>query len=592
MEVMRTRNWNRFICLAAWFSLLMLGTSQAEVIVDVSITEPAHHLAQVTLTLPVTKQNSLILQLPTWRTGNYRILNLANGIRLFSASADGQALEWRKVDKSSWQIDAVAGKQVTVSYQVYANELGKRTRHIDDSHAFLDASTLVMYNEKLRTEAYILNFDVPNQWQLASGLAQGTHAKQLIADNYDVLADSPIEVGIQQVYKFKVENRDYSLVIWGAGNYDGQKMVDDLAIMVKQASAIWHDYPFSRYVFMVHATSGEKGATEHVNSTIIQRSRFQFHDRKDYLGFLLTAAHEFVHTWNVKQYRPEGLFPYDYQNENYSNLEAQLLLRGELMTVKEFCDELAKQIEEFQHKPGRAFQSVAQSSFDKWIEQGGDYDNNFSVNIYDEGFMVSWQLDMDLLVNSKGARSFRDVHHALYKDYRLPYAFNEQDVLTILQQQSGSDYRAWWQQHVHGRVNPDFNQLLASVGLEMSHGTDDKQIAWSGISTKHEQQGVIISKIEKDSPAWLAGLAVGDIIVAVNELRLNETDLTKRLLNFKPNETINISYFRRDQLAQAQLTLVAAPKDKLSIRPVKAPTEQQKLLFKAWTSLDFSSEIK
>ncbi|TMN94298.1 peptidase M61, partial [Pseudoalteromonas sp. S407] len=90
--------------------------------------------------------------------------------------------------------------------------------------------------------------------------------------------------------------------------------------LVKTGDVIWDDYPYQRYVFMVHSTSGARGATEHLNSTIIQRHRDKFAKREDYLGFIATAAHEFIHTWNVKAYRPEGLVPYDYLAPNYSRL--------------------------------------------------------------------------------------------------------------------------------------------------------------------------------------------------------------------------------------------------------------------------------
>ncbi|HBF45198.1 MAG TPA: hypothetical protein DDW91_01290, partial [Shewanella frigidimarina] len=41
---------------------------------------------------------------------------------------------------------------------------------------------------------------------------------------------------------------------------------------------------------------------------------------EDYLRFISTASHEFIHTWNVKAYRPQGLVPYDYQSENMTDL--------------------------------------------------------------------------------------------------------------------------------------------------------------------------------------------------------------------------------------------------------------------------------
>jgi predicted metalloprotease with PDZ domain len=415
------------------FTLIVgfINVASAEVVVKITITEPEHHLAHVSITFEKTNAVTTDVYLPTWRTGRYEILNLANGIRKFSAIDQvGKPLTWQKTAKNTWQIKDTANKEITVNYQVYANQLGKRTRHIDDSHAFLDASGVVMYTEAQRSRPYLVNLSVPENWRSATGLAQGKNDHQFIAKNYDVLVDSPIETGIQKVKTFTVAGKAYELVIWGEGNYDENQMAADLAKMVKQAKNIWHDYPFSRYVFMVHATSGARGATEHLNSTIIQRSRFSFHNRKDYLGFLSTAAHEFVHTWNVKQYRPEGLFPYNYQQENYTSLlwvsegstsylQNQLLLRGDLMTKKEFLELLAKRINSYLHKPGRNEQTVAEASFDNWISEGGDYDQNHSVNIYSEGFLVSWMLDFSILSSTENTKSYRDVHKLLYKNYRL-----------------------------------------------------------------------------------------------------------------------------------------------------------------------------
>ncbi len=584
------------ILFLAVFSQLV----SAKIIVDINISAPEHHLADIRLSLPKTSSASVELKLPTWRTGRYEILNLANGIRDFSVTdKTGAQLVWQKTDKSTWLISNTQGKKLTVKYQLYANQLAKRTRHIDDSHAFLDASAVVMYNPTQRQLPYQINLDVPRKWRSASGLKKGRNKHQFVAKNYDEFVDSPIESGLQKVQKFVVDGRDYELVIWGEGNYDSAKMAADLAIIVKQAKFIWSDYPFSRYVFMVHATSGARGATEHINSTIIQRSRYAFSARDDYLGFLSTAAHEFVHTWNVKQYRPQGLYPYDYQKENYTNLlwvaegstsyfQNQLLLRGQLMSTDEFFKALAKRVEGYLHKPGRKSQTVAQASFDNWISEGGDYANNNSVNIYSEGFLVSWMLDFDILASSNNKKSYRDVHNLLYKNYRLPHAFNEDDMKTVLTAITGKDYSAWWQQNVHGYAEPDFDQLLALAGLEMFYGEKNSVKAWSGIKTKLKNNHVEITGIEKNSPAWSAGLSSGDVIVALNGLKLKDHDLTKRLADFKPSEMLEFTFFRRDQLMTKTLKLTGMAKEPLKIRAIKNASDQQKKFFKAWTGRELS----
>ncbi len=568
----------------------------ADVKVDIDLSNAEHHYANVTMTLPESVKKTVDLKLPTWRTGRYEILNLANGIREFSV--EGDSIAWQKIDKDTWRLTGDLKNGVEVSYQVYSNQLGYRTRHVDDSHAFLDASGVIMYTEESRDDKHTIQLTTPKNWRSVSGLTSGENPHQFIASDYDVLIDSPIETGINEFHAFTVDGREYELVIWGKGNYDSEKMVKDLKVLVAQGNTIWSDYPFERYVFMVHATSGARGATEHLNSTIIQRSRYSFSERKDYLQFLGTAAHEFVHTWNVKQYRPEGLVPYDYQNENYSNLlwlsegstsylQNQLLMRGELMTTKEWLKNLSKRITGFKHKPGRDAQSVAQASFDKWISEGGDYAKNHSVNIYSEGFLVSWMLDFDILEKTQLQKSYRNVHDVLYKEYSIPKTFNDQDMLTVLNKVTGNDYQSWWKTNVDGYAKPDFDKLLAKAGLEISYGKEDKKQAWAGMSTKSHSNGLLVTSVEKGSPAWEAGFTTDDIIVAVDGLRIADKDLKKRLKNFKPETEVTFTFFRRDQLTTKNVKLASIPKGELKVQAMKDASEQQKAFFKAWTGLDF-----
>lgn len=589
-----------FIVFTA-LSLFFLGRAQAEVVVNINIEQPQYHYARVTIKFDKSANTHTRFHLPTWRTGRYEILNLANGIREFSAvDENGNTLEWHKIDKDTWQVENTLDKEVEISYQVYANQLGQRTRHIDDSHAFIDASTVVMYSDFARDQQHQISLNVPKKWRSVSGLEVGSKPHQFIAQNYDVLVDSPIETGINEHHQFRVDGRDYELVIWGKGNYDSIKMLADLKVLVQQSKHIWQDYPFKRYVFMVHATSGARGATEHLNSTIIQRSRFKFSSRKDYLGFISTAAHEFVHTWNVKQYRPKGLVPYDYQHENYSTLlwlsegstsylQNQLLLRGDLMSSKEFLENLAKRITGYIHKPGRQSQTVAEASFDKWLEEGGDYDKNHSVNIYSEGFLVSWLLDFSIIEQTKLKKSYRDVHNILYQQHKIPNSFDEADLVAILKKLTGEDYQDWWQKNVHGYAEVDFDKLLAKAGLTMSYGDKNKikQQAWTGIETKPSTTGLQVTRIEKNSPAWQAGLMLDDIIIAINGLRLADKNLSTRLKDFKAEEKIRVTFFRRDELDTRMITLGTLPKAKLKIVPLKRVSKKQKAFFKQWTGIKF-----
>ncbi|MBT2152537.1 M61 family peptidase [Pseudoalteromonas tetraodonis] len=588
-------------------ALSILAACSAPVFADVNyalnISQPEHHLGDVNVEFPKTAQSFLDVKLPAWRTGRYEILNLANGVRYFKASDDeGNELKWEKIDHSTWRVHLNEPTEVNIDYQVYANELGKRARHIDDSHAFIDASGFFMFSESFRQEPVTVELNVPKAWRSVSGMENYKNKHSFKASDYDVLVDSPIETGINELRTFKVNGREYELVVWGEGNYDIELMLTDLKKLVATGNVIWDSYPYERYVFMVHATSGAGGATEHLNSTIIQRPRDRFAKREDYLGFISTAAHEFIHTWNVKAYRPKGLAPYDYTNINYSKLlwiaegstsyfEDHLLVRSGIQTTDEFFKVLSKTINRHLTTPGREVQSASETSFDKWINQGGDHARNYSTNIYLEGSLLSMALDIDLLENSQGKISYKDVHNELYKQHKLPAGFTEQDVLAILKQLSGRDYSAWWQANVDSPANLDFDALLAKVGLSFELSEKAKATPSLDAFTKNTGELLTLTHVRRDGAAWQGGLTTDDKLVAINKKHVGK-DLTASLETFKVGDKVTVDFIRRDALMATELVLSEDFDKPKKVVANKNATDEQKALFKAWMGVAHPNDAK
>ncbi|MBE0361740.1 M61 family metallopeptidase [Pseudoalteromonas aliena] len=575
----------------------------ADVNYALSISQPEHHLGNVSVEFPKTAQAHIDVKLPAWRTGRYEILNLANGVRYFHAKDEnGKALKWEKIDHSTWRVHLNQPTEVNLDYQVYANELGKRARHIDDSHAFIDASGFFMFSESFRQEPVTVNLDVPKKWRSVSGMDNLKGKNTFKAADYDVLVDSPIETGINQLHTFEVDGREYDLVVWGNGNYDIDLMLSDLKKLVATGNVIWDSYPYERYVFMVHATSGAGGATEHLNSTIIQRPRDRFAKREDYLGFISTAAHEFIHTWNVKAYRPKGLVPYDYTSMNYSKLlwiaegstsyfEDHLLVRSGIETTDEFFKVMTKTINRHLQTPGREVQSASETSFDKWINQGGDHARNYGTNIYSEGSLLSMALDIDLLEKSQGEISYRDVHKALYNAHKMPEGFTEQDVLTILNDLTGRDYSTWWKENVDAPANLNFDELLDKVGLKLERPEKAKALASMDALAKSSGELLTLSHVRRGGSAWKAGLTIADKIVAINKHQVGK-DLKTSLEMFNAGDKVTIDYIRRDELATTSIVLSEDFDKPKKVVSNKDATLEQKALFKAWIGVEHPADVK
>jgi predicted metalloprotease with PDZ domain len=580
---------------------LLAGAAHAGVDYQLRITNAAQHLAEVRATFPAAAGNTLDVRMPNWRTGRYQILNLANGVRQFKAvNEKGEVLPVEKTDKGTWRVHIRPNDKVTVSYELYANVLGERTRHIDDTHAYLDASGVFVYADPYRQQPVAVKLDVPAGWQSRSGMDNGScGANCFVAPNYDVLIDSPIETGIHEFYTSQVDGKQIDVAIWGRGNYDSKKMVQDLDKIVAQTAKLYAgQYPFQhRYLFIVHATDGVGGATEHINSTVIQIPRWRFHAHKDYLGFLNTAAHEFFHTWNVKAYRPKEMVPYDYQHENYNPLlwvaegntsyfEELITLRAGLQKRDEFLDSFAKAIDDYRHTPGRFQQSASESSFDEWIAVGGDRARNASVNIYSKGELLGLAMDLELRRQTGGAKGLETVHRVLYEQHSVAQGgYDADSIKTALKQVSGQDWSGWWSQYVDGTAEIPFESLLKNVGLQyvvdVPKDADDKQEWWAGWRVREGSDPAVVTEVERDSPAWKAGVVAGDVLVAVNGLRVTAKDLSDKMLLAQAGP-MKVHLFRRDELREVELNPVRQPKGKAKIKALDKPTADEKALNAAW----------
>ncbi len=569
-----------------------------------TITDAKHHLAKVEIAFTGVNTKAFTVKLPVWRTGRYEILDLSANIRDFKAfDASGKSLTWHQDDKNSWRIFVNTPGTVKITYQIYANQLRNRVSHIDESHAFLDASGVFMYSPSQRDKPLTVKLNVPEQWQSVSGM-DSIEKHQFKADNYDQLVDSPIESGIHQFTSFKVESQTYEIVIWGKGNYDMERLKKDIKKLHYQAKALWKTFPYSRYVYMYHVGDKLRGATEHVNSTIIQTDRLGFYPDKKYSKVIGTTAHEFIHTWNVKAYRPAGISPYDYDKENYSDLfwmaegttsyyDNLFNARAGIYSTEQYLENMAKDIQTFQNKPGRHVMSLAQSSFNTWLPNNANRRHNTTVSIYLKGSLVSWLLDKKIRAATNNKKSLDDLSLKLFQQYgKSKQGYTSNNVKQLLKEITNTDFTGFWKDYVEGTKAIDFDDLLGFYGLNFKAVKNDEDTKVSmGWKTKINNGITQLTQVDTDGAAFKAGLAADDEIIAIDTLQI-KGNLDDIIENLKVNQSYVVHYFNQGIIKQTNIMPQQATTKKLDIVAVKKPTKAQKQHFKSWLKQDIKSAFK
>ncbi|MGL4447454.1 MAG: peptidase M61, partial [Shewanella sp.] len=81
-----------------------------------------------------------------------------------------------------------------------------------------------------------------------------------------------------------------------------------------------------------------------------------------------------------------------------------------------------------------------------------------------------------------------------------------------------------------------------------------------GAKTQAAPLGLKIVNVTQHSPAHLAGLSAGDILIAADNLQVT-SQFEAQLQQFPLGHTLPLHWFRRDELMTGELLITEAPKD-------------------------------
>ncbi|MBA2495237.1 MAG: M61 family metallopeptidase [Acidobacteria bacterium] len=565
---------------------------------SVSMSKPWTHLLEVEMRLNWANMPEIAeIKMPVWTPGSYLIREYARHVQDFAVkNPSGNALDWQKINKNSWQIDTRGAKEIVVSYKVYANELTVRTNELNADHAFFNNAALLMFPKGELNAPSTINVLPFGNWKVATGLPKVEgQTNTFRAENFDVLYDSPFEVGNFTEAPFTVDGVPHRYVFEGEGNYDAEKITRDTAKIVEQSKAIFGELPYKDYLFIVNLRSGG-GGLEHLNSTALQWQKFGFKPEARYTAFLNLVAHEIFHVWNVKRIRPDALGPFDYENENYTKLlwvaegatayyEGVLLRRADLISDKEILDGKARLIEQLQARPGRFETSLEDSSFDAWIKYYRQDENsvNNQISYYDKGEVVNFLLDLEIRTASGGAKSLDDVMRFLYDEFsKKNKNFTPADYQKISETMAGKSLDDFFTKYVRGTADIDYNAIFSGIGVQLETGEEGIKQAYLGGTLAETDGRLTVRAVPADTPAYQFGLNINDQIVAIDGNRASQTFLQSHLTGKKPGEKIKLTIFRFDELREIEVTLGGRAKSDYKIVPVENPTDEQKRLYREY----------
>lgn len=415
-------------------------------------------------------------RIPAWCPGFYFLLDYP--AKMFDAkatSSDGAILPVERPNRHTWRVRTRPGSKVTLSYRVLGDDagLGFFGVSVKPHTAFVNGPAAFVYIEGRKDEAALLKVQLPDEWDVATGM-EDAGVDKFAAASYDEFIDHPLQLGRFEKRRFVVGKYRFEVAIASEDQTyrtSPDAIAEELMQLSRPAIAMFGEAPFKRYVYLIHlARGGFQGGLEHRASTLMALPNVPN------LKFETLAAHEFFHTWNVKNIRPKVLGPFDYTQavrtnnlwfaEGVTDYYAQLhVYQAGAQGPTWLLNQLSNEIQALQRSKTRLTKTLEQAGWETW-ENGGFGVGDLSY--YNKGLVVGLILDAAIRGATEGKQSLDDVLRTLMKRHALPQpGYGEDDLRTTINEIAAKDLSALYDRCVRSTQELPYEELR-KIGLRLA----------------------------------------------------------------------------------------------------------------------------
>ena len=537
----------------------------ATVVVDAR--EAPRGIMSAHLELPVTA-GPLTLVYPKWLPGRHSPAGPLTSLGGPRITAAGRALPWRRdsVDLYAFHVDVPSGVsrlgvdlEIDTSIAPDGVVQGLETpRTATESLLILEWNQLVLYPQGARTDdlPYRAAVRLPAGWKFASALETASSTgggAEFATASLTTLLDSTVLAGRYM--------RDIALGgtpavrLHIAADTPSALNLSSAAeahfrALVREAAALFGATHYDHYDFLYVLTDQimPDGLEHHQSSDDRSPLRTLVDDsiRRAEANLL---PHEYVHSWNGKYRRPQGLATLNYQEPMQGDLlwvyeglteylGDVLAARSGLFTEEDLRGELAHDAAAMQSHSARTWRSLQETTIAAPLHYYQS--RNWAARLrrqedfYQESALLWLEADALIRRSSNGRRSLDDFCKLFYGPPStgpkvLPYDF--EDVVKALSAVQPHDWAGFWTERLN-RLRPQAPlEGLEAAGwrleinatpsiMHAAHEADDKDLDLRyslGFFVDDDQAS--IGDVIPGSPADAAGASPGSHVIALNGYR-------------------------------------------------------------------------
>jgi predicted metalloprotease with PDZ domain len=328
-----------------------------------------------------------------------------------------------------------------------------------------------------------------------------------------------------------------------------------------------------------------QGGLEHKNSTTLSVNRWTY-GGSNYLKFLNLVAHEYFHLWNVKRIRPIELGPFDYNQENYTDLlwvmegftsyyDELILLRAGYYTQNQMLGKIESAINYVEGAVGSRVQPLAHASFDAWVKAYRPNENsaNTSMSYYSRGSVIAALLDVMIINKHRGKKCLDDFMQSLYANFHVKKnrGFTSSEFKKELESFVGRNLDDFYARYINGTEIPPYESIFGEMGVDVEDASSTFPDFGAALSNSGGK--TIIKSIRSNSAAEDAGLSVNDEIIGCNGYRVDRSDIEGVMRGLEEGDELQLVISRDDVLFSVDFIMTNRFKPKFLLNKTNDKTK-------------------
>jgi len=517
---------------------------------DIDATNTQQGIFNVKEVIPVAKAGHMVLLFPKWLPGNHGPRGEIEKLAGLQIRANGKRIAWTRdpVDVYAFHIDVPAGaKKLDLEFQFISATVPDQGRIVMTPNMMsLQWNSMSLYPAGYFTRRIPVQATVkyPTGWSAASGLPSKATGSTYTYDKttYEILVDSPVLAG--RYYRPIELSPRVTLDVFADSPEELDAKPEQIAAhkrLVEQAVKTFGTQHYDHYHFLLSISEelGGIGLEHHRSSEDGTRPGY-FTKWDENTSSRNLLPHEYSHSWDGKFRRGADLWTPDYRTPMRGSLlwvyEGQTQFWGYVFQARSGLVSKADTLEAYagimaslDNRPAREWRPLVDTTNDPVItarRPKGWVSQQRSEDYYNEGLLVWMEVDSILREKSGGTKSIDDFARSFfgYRDGDFgEVTYTLDDVANTLNAVVPWDWKAFLNERLtavtehaplKGFEKNGYKLVYTDVPNKAGRGAKDSADLTYSLGLTIGGKG--ITNVTWDSPAFNAGMDLGDEIVAVN----------------------------------------------------------------------------